>query len=382
MELERDFEGLNKAIIEKLNFIIDGTRVGTWEWNVQTGETVFNEFWANIIGYTLEELSPVSISTWINVAHPEDISHSNENLQRHFSGEFEYYEFEGRMKHKDGRWIWVLDRGKVAKWTEDGKPLLMYGTHQDITRRKLAEEALKKSEAELRELNATKDKFFSIIAHDLKNPVNAIAGFSSMINERILINDFEGVRKFAAIINESTHRISDLLHTLLDWSRSQSGSIRFNTEEVDIVNLIFDTTELFRASAYQKSIEISVDHPASIKVQADKSMVETIIRNLVSNAIKFTFPGGRILVSVQQTETEVLIRVSDNGVGIDSCNIDKLFKIEENYFTRGTQNEYGTGLGLILCKEFVGKHGGKIWVESEVGVGSSFVFTLPQLIHP
>jgi PAS domain S-box-containing protein len=135
---------------QRLAAIIEGTNIGTWEWNVQTGETVFNERWADIIGYTLEEISPVSIGTWERFAHPDDLKASGDLLDRHFAGELDYYEFESRMKHKDGRWVWVLDRGKVSSWMEDGKPLLMQGTHQDITDRKRAEEALRQSEERMR----------------------------------------------------------------------------------------------------------------------------------------------------------------------------------------------------------------------------------------
>ena len=124
---------------QRLSYILEGTNIGTWEWNVQTGETVFNERWAEIIGYSLAELEPVSIQTWERFAHPDDLEKSGALLEKHFNRELPYYEFEARLKHKNGDWIWVLDRGKVATWTDDGKPLVMSGTHQDITERKLAE---------------------------------------------------------------------------------------------------------------------------------------------------------------------------------------------------------------------------------------------------
>ncbi|MCB1174534.1 MAG: PAS domain S-box protein [Leptospiraceae bacterium] len=135
----------------QLDSIIEGTRVGTWEWNIQTGATVFNTQWAAIIGYTLAELAPVSIDTWERLAHPEDLAKSNQLIKRHINGELEYYEFESRMRHKDGSWVWVLDRGRIATWTEDGQPLLMFGTHQDINERKRTELALKERERELRQ---------------------------------------------------------------------------------------------------------------------------------------------------------------------------------------------------------------------------------------
>lgn len=137
----------------RLSAIIEGTRSGTWEWNIQTGETIFNEYWANIIGYTLKELEPISIKTWEKFGHPEDMKKSEELLQKHFKKDLPYYEFEARMKHKDGHWVWVLDRGKVSSWTEDGNPLMMFGTHQDITVIKKAEEDMKQKYQELEKLN-------------------------------------------------------------------------------------------------------------------------------------------------------------------------------------------------------------------------------------
>ena len=131
---------------QRLSVILKGTNAGTWEWNIQTGETIFNERWAEILGYSLEEISPVNIDTWIKFVHPEDLKISNDLLNLHFIGELDYYECEARMKHKSGNWVWVMDRGRVHSWDIEGKPLLMSGTHQDITSRKNAEVALQKSQ--------------------------------------------------------------------------------------------------------------------------------------------------------------------------------------------------------------------------------------------
>ncbi len=141
----------------RLQSILEGTNVGTWEWNVETGETVFNDRWAEIIGFTLEEISPTSIETWMKFANPDDLENSNQLLEKHFNGEAEYYEIECRMKHKDGYWVWVFDRGKVFSWTAEGKPLMMFGTHQDISERKRAELALIKSEERFQQLSKHDD---------------------------------------------------------------------------------------------------------------------------------------------------------------------------------------------------------------------------------
>lgn len=261
----------------------------------------------------------------------------------------------------------------------DGKITGVSALSAVITKRKKAEQALRESEAKLHELNATKDKFFSIIAHDLKSPFNAIIGFSEMLAEEVQGKNYENIGQYAAIIEDSSKRAMDLLMNLMEWSRSQTGRMEFNPETIDIVGLINDVTALLDDSAKQKSITIYKKTPDNLAVFADKAMTGTILRNLISNAIKFTQANGQVAISVQQKMTELIVSVQDSGVGIKKEAIEKLFRIDENHSTLGTQNETGTGLGLILCKEFVEKHGGKIWVESEVGKGSKFVFAIPKI---
>ena len=728
----------------RLENIIEGTNVGTWEWNVQTGKTIFNERWAEMLGYTQEELSPVSIKTWESFTNPDDLKKSEELMNRHFEGELPYFSFECRMKHKDGHWIWIHDRGRVMSRTEDGKPLMMYGTHFDITERKqsenllkqmrenyesffntiddllfvldeqgniihtnktvidrlgysksdllgktvlmvhpperreeagrivgemlsgvtafcpvpivtksgiripvetkvshgfwdgkpvifgvtkdisqialseekfskvfhvnpsacglsdldtrqyvevneafytlfgfdkeevigktandlgiltkeaidaitdkadnngnvknvkanlkakngdikhvllsaeniylqdkkyrftvvhditerkqaedeisrqagmisslldstpdliffkdtegvylgcnpafaeyidkskneiigkteydlfdkeradffiysdqeilkqklpgkneewvlfpdgrkafletvktaywttdgrvlgilgisrdmteskIAEEEIVSTNKELKKSNAEKDKFFSIIAHDLKSPFNAIMGFSELLVEQMKEKDYDGIEKYAEIILQSSGRAMDLLMNLMEWARSQTGRMEFNPEFFEIVSLIDEIAPLFEEIAGKKSIVVKTVLPSNAPVFADKSMISTVLRNLISNAIKFTNPGGEIIISVEKNhQSELTISVCDNGVGIPKNTIEKLFSIDENYSTMGTQKEMGTGLGLILCKEFVEKHNGNIWVESEEGKGSTFYFSIP-----
>jgi len=247
----------------------------------------------------------------------------------------------------------------------------------DISKRKKAEEALYESEARLKELNATKDKFFSIIAHDLKNPFNAIIGFSNLLTEQIQKKDQDGIEEYVSIIRNSSQRAMDLLTNLLEWSRSQTGRMEFNPEYIELVALINHVTELTDAAAGQKSIAIKKELPHNINVFADKAMLSTILRNLISNAIKFTNSGGFIVISARQNQNDITVTISDSGVGIAADGIKKLFRIDESFSTIGTQNETGTGLGLLICKEFVQKHGGKIRAESKPGKGSIFSFTIP-----
>lgn len=248
----------------------------------------------------------------------------------------------------------------------------------DATKRKQDEQILQENEKRLRELNATKDKFFSIIAHDLKSPFNSIIGFSSLLTRHVNEGDLEGIRRYATIIQDSSQQALDLLMNLLEWSRSQIGRMEFTPEEADISALISQSVGVLIGAAQQKQIAIHKQMPASLVAWADKAMINAILRNFISNAIKFTNPGGTIVISAEQTTEELQISVVDNGVGISKESIDKLFRIEETHSTLGTQREKGTGLGLLLCKEFVDKHGGRIWVESAVGEGSNFSFSIPR----
>ncbi len=273
--------------------------------------------------------------------------------------------------------IWVRAVGEAVR-DKNGKIVKVQGAFQDINRQKKSEQALVESEARLQELNATKDKFFSIIAHDLKSPFNSVIGFSDLLTKKIEEKDFEGVEKYAGIIQNSSQQAMDLLMNLLEWSRSQTGRMVFTPEHVDLVDLMNQSTELFIGAAEQKSISIATEAPSVLRAFADKTMMSTILRNLISNAIKFTHPGGRIVISAQQLPDELIIGVSDNGVGITKDTIDHLFQIDQSHSTLGTNNEKGTGLGLILCKEFIEKHGGRIWVESKVGKGSNFQFSIPR----
>jgi len=229
----------------------------------------------------------------------------------------------------------------------------------------------------LNHLNNTKDKFFSIIAHDLRSPFNAIIGFSELLTEQIREKNYENIEEYAVIIQNSSERTMDLLKNLLDWARLQTGKIEFVAVDFLLNELVTETIELMNDAASQKSIQIKNTINQEITIHADRSMIGTILRNLISNAIKFSNPGGTITISTEINEKKMVFSVTDNGIGISKSDQLRMFRIEENFTVKGTLNEKGTGLGLILCKEFIEKYGGKIWVESEEGVGSTFSFTLP-----
>lgn len=243
--------------------------------------------------------------------------------------------------------------------------------------RKRNTDEIKKIADELRQLNNTKDKFFSIIAHDLRNPFITILGFTDLLltdykelDESEIIFYLEEMKKSAEISH-------NLLQNLLQWSRSQTGRIEFNPAKILLKNLVNVNLELLQPTAANKEIQIKSEVGEDIFVHADEDMLNTIIRNLITNAIKFTPKGGTITVAAKEVGKYAEISVEDTGVGMNETTMANLFRLDTTHSTLGTNQEAGTGLGLILCKEFVEKHDGKIWVESKLGVGSKFIFYLP-----
>lgn len=247
----------------------------------------------------------------------------------------------------------------------------------DIARRKMADEALAKSESRLRDLNATKDKFFSIIAHDLRSPFNNILGFAAILQELVEEKGYEEAREFTEIIKTASEQAVDLLNNLLEWSRLQTGKIRFKPEKIKLMPLVDELIEFAAINARKKNISLHNYIPEELGMIADPSMISTILRNLISNAMKFTHEGGQINIFAEMRADENVIAVADNGVGMSQEFVDKLFRMEGSASTRGTKNEAGTGLGLLLCKEFIEQHGGKIWVESIKNAGSTFYISVP-----
>ena len=247
---------------------------------------------------------------------------------------------------------------------------------------KIAEQTLKESEIRLKEMNASKDKFFSIIAHDLKSPISGFLSLSDVLSKDIYTMSIAELTRISAAIHNSANSVYNLLNELLLWSRTQTGTIPLNIEKLNLYDLIQGTVFLLKPLAENKKINLF--HSAKPKTEAfgDRNMITTVLRNLVNNAIKFTDVNGSVEIGINDNYNGdinvIQIFVKDNGIGISLEYIDKLFLIGESFLRDGTQNETGTGLGLILCREFIEKHNGKIWVESEDGYGSTFYFTLQK----
>jgi len=320
----------------RLESIIEGTCAGTWEWNIQTGETVFNQLWAEIAGYTLDELAPVSIKTWEALAHPDDLKQSEELLTKHFAGELPYYHFESRMKHKDGHWIWVLDRGKVSTWSADGKPLMMYGTHADISNRKLAE-------FEIRSLLAEKELILKEVHHRLKNNMNTVKGLLS------LQIDFLKDPGAISALQDTIRRVDSMsvLYDKLYLSHNfcDISVLTYLPFLIDEIIANFPGSEFVRV---EKKID---DFVLEVKTLQPLGI---IINELLTNIMKYAFTArdnNLITVSATLTEQKVSIIISDNGNGIPES----------------VTFENSTGFGMQLVGMLTEQIDGKINIERENG---------------
>jgi len=275
--------------------------------------------------------------------------------------------------NKESFWFdWSL----IPEFNNEREVVSVLSYSRDITSVKNAEKALKESGQKLIELNRTKDKLFSIIGHDLRGPIGNFKALIELVLTDFDESDFGQIKEMLEATEESAGHIFELLENLLTWAKSQQDEVIFKQESVNIYELSTAIISLLSETARQKNITIHNRVPASLKVRADVNMISTIIRNLTTNAIKFTPTNKNIYLSAVIESEWITFSVKDEGVGIHEKNLKKLFNAAEDYKTPGTSGERGSGLGLLLCKDFVEKHGGTIWVESKVGKGSEFKFKL------
>jgi PAS domain S-box-containing protein len=360
---------------ERLNLVIKGSNDAHWDWDLITDELYYSPQWWKQIGYEPTEI-PANSSLWEKLMHLDDKPLVDEIFKGALKKKQDSYKVEFRLLHKQGTYIPILSRGFIT-FDKTKKPIRVSGTNMDLSEQKKAEQALKESKQMLQIANATKDKFFSIIAHDLRGPLINIESFSELLIEGLRERDHLKYEKFLTLLHSSAKSAVCLLDNLLNWARSQTEQIIFNPRYLNCSAVIQKVLEGSKAIAKLKSISVNFIQSDEMKIYADQDMLMTILRNLISNSIKFTHSEGRIDIFIVRNREFIEITISDNGVGMNEDKRNRLFKLGTNTRTNGTENERGSGLGLVLCKEFIEKHGGKIWVESEKGKGSDFKFTLP-----
>jgi len=330
-----------------------------------------NDAMVKILGYeSKEDLMSINIKTQLYFDSEE-----REKLTRKMRlNELDIFP----LRKKDGTTVYIEDHGWLVT-DENGNVIFHEGISRDVTQRKTAEVQLQEYSEQLMELVATKDKFFSIIAHDLKSPFNSILGLSEIIKNDARYLDIATIEQYAGIIHSTSNNTFRLLENLLDWARIQQSQMPFQPVSIVLKTIANEVIEFSIEKANSKMIAIINYIPDNLIVMADKNMLKTILRNLISNALKFTSANGKVGIKAISKGTTIEISVEDTGIGIKQEDLEKIFKIGSNFSKRGTENEKGTGLGLLLCKEFVEMHGGHIWVESEEGKGSEFKFNISTL---
>ncbi len=332
-----------------------------------------NPFFQKVTGYSADEAMGKNPSILKSGGTPPEVY---VNLWQTISAG-NIWEGEFENKKKDGQKYWELAR--IAPIMNERDEIVNYiAVKQDITERKIYQQQLEENEQNLKELNAKKDKFFSIIAHDLRSPFVGLVGLTDLLHAHFKEMDEEKIIYYLKHANESAHNVYKLLETLLQWSKTQTGKMEFKPEPIDLRDLIHESLELATVSAKNKNISLINYVFNPLLLEADKNMLFTVLRNLISNAIKYTPRDGKVEIDCIDKGQKVQLSVRDYGVGIPLKDQAKLFKIEESYSNPGTEKEKGSGLGLLMCKEFIEKHGGKIWCKSEENAGSTFFFTVPK----
>jgi PAS domain S-box-containing protein len=333
-----------------------------------------NPRFCELTGYTYEELTSPDFDFEVLVSE-ESKKYLEERYRARMEGREIPNQYELQLVHKTGKKVYV-----EVSTVSVGKPgeVVVMGIMRDITQRKIYEQQLKESEKRLKELNNAKDKFFNIIAHDLRAPISGLISMTKMLIESSEILSPEETKELLMDLLEFANQSYNLLENLLQWSRSQTGTIPFHQENTDLWEVVVASKVLNEPNAKQKNITILNNVSKDSLVFVDRNMITTVIRNLISNAIKFTNPGGEVRINLKDLGDQYEIDVEDTGVGMSKEQLEKLFVVGENISTPGTSGEKGSGLGLILCKEFVEKNKGTLRVESELGKGSKFIVTLPK----
>jgi PAS domain S-box-containing protein len=332
----------------------------------------------DLTGYSAGELLQNSLLSYDEVVLEEDREYVRQTKNSAVAKRVQF-QLEYRIKHKNGEIHWVWEKGN-AVYDKHHNPVYLDGFITDVTTRRKAEEDLKRAAQDLEELNATKDRFFSLLAHDLQNPVYAIISLSEFVAENFSNFGRAEVEDALLQIHNASRGIYTLLENLLDWARLQSGQITIQKEFVSLVKTTNYVLDHYRKAAIQKGIALELVYENDMLVESDLRLLSSILRNLVSNAIKYSYPKSTVIVHLHRTESGVELCVEDRGLGISRRHLQKLFKIDNDLRQYGTANEAGSGLGLILVDNYARLLGIKVSVESRLNHGSKFRLLIPPRI--
>lgn len=374
--LKRELYGLVRSDPRIFDFLQDGSLDGIWYWDIEGGrEEWLSPRFKSLFGYGEHEMAD-TVDWWQANIHPDDLALALENFERHKADPDHPYDQIVRYRHRDGSTVWVRCRGLMIR-DAAGTPIRMLGAHTDVT-------ALKRAERALAEANAQKDKFFSILAHDLKSPFNALLGLTEILAEDVhccLPPDKAG--EYARAAHSAATEAYRLLEDLLEWSRLQFGRLDADPGPVDLAALTRETVGRYGILAETKEIAIETVSDRPLPAWGDADMLRTVLRNLVSNAVKFTPAGGRISVApAPAPEGSTALAVADTGIGMSEARVDELSRLDRVASGAGTGGEPGTGLGLAISREMMLRQGGSLAIDSAPGQGTRVTLTLPRAPDP
>ncbi len=361
---------------ERFSLAVRGTNDGIWDWDIRTGEVFFSPPWKSMIGYEDDELENV-FATFDKLLHPEDHERVMATLNDYLESRIPRYSVEFRFKHKDGSWRWILARGRSLR-DKSGKPYRMAGSHTDVTERKHDEEELHKARQAAEAANSAKSVFLANMSHEIRTPMNGVIGMSELLLGTTLD---DSQREYQNMLKDSADSLLELLNDILDFSKIEAGKMDLDSHEFDLNTIVTETVQAMGIRAFQKRLvllhHISPDVPA--RLLGDDGRLRQILINLVGNAIKFTHKGGvTVEVNVESGTADALMlhfKINDTGIGISPEMHESIFEAFTQAEASTTRRYGGTGLGLAICRDLVTLMQGRIWVESQLGVGSTFHFT-------
>jgi PAS domain S-box-containing protein len=383
---------------ERLNLAISGADLGTWDWDIPTGRINANTRWFEMLGYKPGDLTP-HLSIWESLVHPDDGSWVGSILENHLQNRTPSYEAEYRLRHQSGRWVWVLDKGRVIERDDNGQPLRACGTHLDITERKEAEACMKRAKEQAEQMsreltkaialandmaaqaeaaNTAKSQFLANMTHEIRTPMNAILGFSDLLAEQELTAE---QKEYVGLIRDSGKHLLGLINDVLDLSKIEAGRLQVEWETCRLAAVLHSVDAMMHALADKKGLELKVIVSPDVPplVRTDDSRLRQCLVNLLGNAIKFTDAGHvHLRVRLDKSHAEPLLRfdVEDTGIGIAREKQELIFDAFTQADGTTTRKYGGTGLGLTITKKLAGLLGGTVSLTSELGRGSVFSLTI------
>jgi len=365
---------------EKLNYGWTGN-LGHWYWDIAQNKVSFNSLKVKALGYADEDVpKEADYQFFTEKLHPDDYQPVMDNMIEHLKGERPVYEVEYRIKSLDGSWKWFHDRGRITKRDDSGKPLFMAGIVFDITRKKEYERQLADLVDNLEKENQMKNKFISVLAHDLRNPIGLLTTYMDLVKDNLKEKDLDELKFNIEQIENISINTYDLLNTLIQWAVSQEKSIEIKKEVASVSSILSKVVDQQDRIAARKKIRIKLDYPEDTNIKTDVVMVSTVLRNLLSNAIKFSHEGSIVEISADSKANEMIFSVKDEGIGMEQNELDQMFSEDEFFESRqGTGGESGTGIGLNLCRNFVERLNGQIWGESKPNKGTTIFFRIPMV---